>query len=234
MDNSPRFDGAVKLDAVDLNSFLSMECAIMADFARALKRTKDVDKWTERHRTLNRLINERLWNEDAGFYFDYDPAAKKQTEIYAVSGFLPLLCGAAQAHQVQRLAAQLENPKTFGTAVPLASAMIGPRLSQPHDMWRGPMWISTNWLVARGFSASGRTDLARKLCEHTMDEIERWYVRLGSLFEFYDEFGKVPPDQLPRKGRLEAMSAFHQGVHDFGWTACLYADLVFSSHNSMI
>lgn len=228
MDNSPRFDAATRLNAVDLNAYLSMECAIMANLARALKRPQDADKWTARHLELNRLINQRLWNEEAGFYFDFDSATEKQTGIYAVSGFLPLLCGATEPHQVQRLAAHLDNPQTFGTALPIASAVITPGLSEAHDMWRGPMWVNTNWLVARGFAASGRSDLALRLRERTMNEVERWYVDLGSLFEFYDEFGKTPPDRLPRKGSLVQMSAFHQGVHDYGWTACLYSDMVFS------
>ncbi|MDR3792692.1 MAG: trehalase family glycosidase [Terracidiphilus sp.] len=234
MDNSPRFDSATRLLATDLNAFLSMECVIMASFAQALKKPEDAHKWTDRHRNLNRLIGERLWNEKAGFYFDYDPVAKQQTGVFAVSGFLPLLCGAAQPHQVERLAAHLQNPSTFGTAVPLPSAVIEPGLRQSHDMWRGPMWVNTNWLVARGFATSGRADLARKLREATMREIERRYLELGSLFEFYDEFGAVPPDRLPRKGRLEPMSAFHQAVHDYGWTACLYADMVLSPHESVL
>lgn len=229
MDNSPRFDSGAQLEVVDLNSFLSLECSIMAGFARALGRAGDAERWSGHHAELNQLINARLWNEEAGFYFDYDPAQRRQTEVFAVSGFFPLLCGAASEHQVRRLAAHLDNPRTFATAAPIASAVLTPETSRPHDMWRGPLWMNTNWLTALGFERSGRPDVALKLRRQSLGEIERWYLERGSIFEFYDEFGVTPPDSLPRKGSLVRGSASHQAVHDYGWTATLYADLVYTT-----
>jgi len=231
MDNSPRFDRATRLYAVDFNAFLSMECAIMAEFAATLQLPNDAAEWRRKHEGLNRKINALLWNEEAGFYFDYDPVAKSQTNVLAVSGFLPLLCGAANEHQIGRLVAHMENPKTFGTAVPLTSATTAEGFANPYDMWRGPMWVNTNWLVAHGLESVGRRVEASKLREKTMDEIERRYMELGSLFEFYDEDGAVAPDKLPRKGRLDPASPYHQAIHDYGWTCTLYADLVFSGHS---
>jgi putative isomerase len=228
MDNSPRFDAATRLYAVDFNAFLSMECAVMAEFATMLELPHEAVEWRRKHDELNRQMNALMWNEEAGFYFDYNPAAKAQTKVSAVSGFLPLLCGAANEHQVRRLVAHMENPKTFGTAVPLPSAVAGEGFANPHDMWRGPMWVNTNWLVAHGLERVGRMVEASRLREKTMDEIERRYMELGSLFEFYDEDGATAPDKLPRKGRLDPASPYHQAIHDYGWTSTLYADLVFS------
>lgn len=228
MDNSPRFDRAVGLDAVDFNVFLSQECAIMAEFAHVLGHADEAARWTARHHDLNRLINQRMWSDADGFYFDYDPAQKSQTGVFAVTGFLPLLCGAANESKVRRLAAQLHNPRTFATAVPLASAVLPPGTSQPQDMWRGPMWVNMNWLVALGFERCGRPDAALRLRQRTLAEVERWYLELGSLFEFYDQTGAVAPDHLPRKGAWNPESPYHQAVHDYGWTATLYTDLVYT------
>jgi putative isomerase len=229
MDNSPRFDGAALLHVVDLNAFLSMECQILSVFAKALGRTADAERWAGRNLELNRLIHERLWDDEAGFYFDEDAVQRRRTGVWAVSGFLPLLCGAATGPQVERLAAHLDNPKTFATAVPLASAVLTADTSRPQDMWRGPMWMNTNWLVALGFERAGRKDVALRLRERSLREVERWYLKRGSIFEFYDELGVTAPDQLPRKGPMEWGSAAHQAVHDYGWTATLYADLAYTT-----
>ena len=156
----PRFDEALRLDAVDFNMFLSLECSAMADFAGQLGRVDEARAWAERHQRFNRLINERLWNEGKGFYFDYNQATQRQTEVVAVSGFLPLLCGAASGAKVERLAAWLSDPATFVTAVPLPTAIPAPGKPVERDMWRGPMWANTNWLVAFGFEKCGRKDLA--------------------------------------------------------------------------
>jgi len=90
------------------------------------------------------------------------------------------------------------------------------------------MWMNTNWLVAYGLEGVKRRVEASKLRERTMVEIERRYLELGSLFEFYDEHGVTSPDKLPRKGRNDPASPYHQTIHDYGWTSTLYANLVYS------
>jgi putative isomerase len=229
MDNSPRFDTPATLNAIDLNSYLSMECRILSSFAEALGRTDEAKKWSDRNHDLNRLINERFWNEEAGFYFDEDSAEKRQTGVFAVTGFLPLLCGAPTRQQVQRLASHLKSPNTFATAVPIASAVMTPGMSRPHDMWRGPMWMNMNWLIAMGFELEGQRRIAQELREKSLRAVEHWYLKRGSIFEFYDEFEVTSPDELPRKGSLIQASASHQAVHDYGWTATLYVDLAFTT-----
>jgi len=232
LDNSPRFDAGLRLEAVDFNVFLSLECSAMADFARQLGRVDEAQAWAECHQRFNRLINERLWNDEKGFFFDYNQATQRQSEVVAVTGFLPLLCGAASGAQVERLAAWLSDPAAFATAVPLPTAIPAPGKPVEKDMWRGPMWVNTNWLVALGFEKCGRKDLANRLRESTMQEIERRYLQFGSLFEFYDQDGVLAPDRLPRKGRLDSHDSHHQVVHDYGWTATLYADMVFSAQKA--
>ncbi|WP_263411455.1 amylo-alpha-1,6-glucosidase [Terriglobus tenax] len=231
MDNSPRFDGATRLYAVDFNAFLSMECAVMEEFAKLLGHSKEALEWRQKHEELNRTMNALMWNEDVGLYFDYDPVAKAQTRVKSVSGFMPLLCGAASKHQVKKLIAHINDPRSFGTPVPLPSAIASEGFANPHDMWRGPVWVNTNWLVALGLDRVGRRAEASKIREKTMREIERRYLELGSLFEFYDEESATHPNKLPRKGRLDPASPYHQAIHDYGWTTTLYADLVFSTSN---
>lgn len=229
MDNSPRFDQAAALDAVDFSAFLSLECEAMAGFAHELGLVDSAHKWTAHHNELNRRLNEFCWDEQAGFYFDYDPARKTRTGIYAASGFLPLLCGAANPQQAARLVTLLQDPQHFGARVPVPSALLTAQTRDPQDMWRGPMWVNMNWLIALGLERNGFAGAALKLRQQTLEEVERRYLALGSLFEFYDETGQRAPDQLPRKGTLGPGSAYHQAVHDYGWTATLYADLAFTT-----
>jgi hypothetical protein len=227
MDNSPRFDRGVVLGAVDFNAYLSLESRTMAEFACDLGRQADAQKWLALHRKLNQRLNEFCWDEALGFYFDYDPVRKARTGVYAASGFLPMLCGAAGEGQAKRMATLLAEPRNFGTAVPVASALMEPSMVDPQDMWRGPMWANMNWLIAEGLEASGHGDAALQLRLRTLDTVEHWYLRRGSLFEFYDETGAKAPDQLPRKGKLVPGSTNHQVVHDYGWTATVYTDLAF-------
>jgi hypothetical protein len=58
MDNSPRFDSAGRLDAVDFNAFLSHECELLAGFAARLGMKEETVFWQDKHNTLNNLIND--------------------------------------------------------------------------------------------------------------------------------------------------------------------------------
>lgn len=229
MDNSPRFDAATQLKATDFNAFLSLECEIMAEFAAELGLAEDSAMWKARHEKFNELINRRLWNEDQGFYFDYDIDQDKMSEVMASSGFLPLICGAPSREQARKLVDHLDNPRTFKTCLQVASIAVCCEKYYSKDMWRGPVWININWLIARGLKRYGFKDEAEKFIAQTMTEQERMYLKYGTFFEFYDDRGEVDPPELLRKGR-NIPNSFHQVFHDYGWSATLYIDLVFDKY----
>lgn len=229
-DNSPRFDTANQLDAVDFNSFLALECEILTGFAGRLGLHEDAEGWQAHHQRLCSLIRELLWDEQAGFFVDYDVTRQAQSPIIAASGFLPLICRAATPTQVDQLAAHLQDTSMFATAFPVPTVAARDTAHYQKDMWRGPVWVNINWLIAYGFERNGRLDLARDIRARTRTEIEKFYARYATFFEFFDDRQEVDPPRLLRKGRLAPhQSPFHQVFFDYGWTATLYIDLVYSS-----
>jgi neutral trehalase len=230
MDNSPRFDTATQLKATDFNAFLSLECEILADFAEELGLSNDAVLWKERHKKLNKLINEQLWNSNKKFYFDYDINQNKTSTVMANSGFMPLICGAPSLEQATEIAAHLNNPKTFKTSFPVPSIAVCCEECYSKDMWRGPVWININWLIVYGLRRYGFNSEANTLANRTMAELEKMYLKYGTFFEFYDDRGEVDPPELLRKGK-NMPNSFFQAFHDFGWTATLYIDFVFEKFN---
>jgi putative isomerase len=229
MDNSSRFDRANRLDAVDFNAYLSLECQILSEFAHDLGRPAEAQDWQARHVELNRLINARLWSEKEKFYLDYDLDRNQPSPVLASVGFMPLICGAASADQARALADHLANPAMFGTPFRIASIAVKDTLNYQKDMWRGPVWININWLIAYGFEKAGLPEIAGSLRAETMKEIEQTCARFGTLFEYFDDRREIDPPSLLRKGSCAPeASPYHQVIHDYGWTATLYVDLVFS------
>jgi putative isomerase len=226
MDNSPRFDAATQLDAVDFNAFAALECEILAEFAETLGRPEDAAKWKTRQARLNTLINERLWDPERRFYCDYDPAAGARTEILSSAGFLPLICGAASPEQAAALLEHLSDPASFGTAVPVPSIAVSDAAHYSKDMWRGPMWVNINWFIAYGLRRNGLEAAAASLEAATRAEIERQCENLGTFFEYFDDRAEVAPPDLLRKAECSPEKPYRQVIHDFGWTATLYVDLV--------
>ena len=231
MDNSPRFDAATRLDAVDFNAFLALECETLAGFARQIGREDDARAWEHTRQGLIERINSRLWDEQAGFYLDYDIQAGRHSSVLAASGFLPLIAGAPSPAQARRLAEHLANPATFGTPLPVASVAASHPRHAP-DMWRGPVWVNLNWLIAFGFERYGMHEQAELIRRKTVAEIEKFGLAYGTFFEFFDDRQQVDPPALLRKGKLAPrQSPFHQVFFDYGWTATLYVDLVFTHLN---
>lgn len=227
MDNSPRFDSATRLDAVDFNAYLALECETLAGFATELDRHDDARRWSQRHAELCDGIRQRLWSEESLFFVDYDVDRAAPSTVLSSAGFLPLICGAATPRQAAQLAAHLHDPTMFGTPLPVPSIAARDTAHYAKDMWRGPVWINVNWFIARGLDRYGLHAHATQLRRQTTTEIERCCERYGTFFEFYDDRGNCEPPALLRKGRCApAESPLLQVFHDYGWTATLYTDMV--------
>ena len=228
MDNSPRFDEATQLDAVDLNAFMANEYRCLARIADRLGLADQQERFTREQARFNELINRYGWNPETGFYHDFDPIAGVQTPVLTSAGFLPLLSGAASPQQAQRLVDHLSDPETFGTAFPIASVSRGSRQGHDKDMWRGPTWININWLVAEALEDYGFNDQAEGLRRQTRAMLTKYHDRFGTFFEFYDEDDVIAPPKLPRKGRNDPeASPMHQVIYEFGWSASLFIDLIY-------
>lgn len=231
MDNSTRFDSAAQLGAVDFNSFLALECELLGQMAGKLGYQGDAQRWNEHSQRLSALIREKLYDDQTGFFHDMDTARGQRSHVMASSGFLPLICQAAQAQHINSLLAHLQNPQTFGTLFPVPS-IASQNAEHSTDMWRGPTWICINWLIAYGLDRHGYHDHARAIRRRSVEEIELWFDRHGTFFEYYDDRGKLSPFELMRKGKCVSPDHPdpypHQVIRDYGWTATLYVDMVLS------
>ena len=223
MDNSPRFDGAIQLDAPDFNAYFASECEILAGFLPEQKAY-----WMGHHDRICKLMNERLWSPEQNLSMDYDVAANCRTDILASSGFLPLLCGAPSPEQAEKMAAHLTNPETFGTPLRVPSIAANNTAAYKKDMWRGPVWTNINYLIALGLERYGFHDLAKSIMQDTLREQEKWYLECGTFFEFYDDRKEDSPRQLERKGKMPE-GEFHplmMPFHDSGWSGTLYLEMI--------
>lgn len=227
MDNSPRFDAALTLDAVDFSVFMAHDMQHVAQIAAALDETETAARWEARAAELTGAVHRELWNADAGFYFD-----KKMdggfSPVAAVTGFLPLLLDDIPAGRVEKLVAALEDPARFDTAFPVPSVSASdPNFST--DMWRGPTWVNLNYLLIQGFTKHGKIQEARRLAQKTTGFVRKYYEQYGVIFEFFDSTDEVPPVACDRKGPCIApynIRVKMDSIRDYHWTAALTACLL--------
>jgi hypothetical protein len=227
LDNSPRFDEAVLLDAVDFSVFQARDMDYVAQLWRTLGEPERAVVWEERAAVMRNAIHTLLWDEESGFYYDRDFDGRL-SPVMAVTGFLPLLLEDIPADRVDRLIGHLKGPDTFNTAFPIPSVAVNdPRWST--DMWRGATWINLNYLVIRGLRQHGRAAEADWLADLTIGHVGKYYERYGVLFEFFDAKDERPPTQCDRKGpHQEPYDIYRKmdSIRDYHWTAALTALLL--------
>ncbi|MCH4886991.1 hypothetical protein EZV73_05395 [Acidaminobacter sp. JC074] len=224
MDNSPRFDDVEILESIDFSCFMAKEAHLMSELAYELGLKDDVYYWRDIHHKIKSAINDLLWDEEDGFYYDFERTRNELQKIKAISSFLPLYAGVCNEEQAKRLVDHLLDENSFNTNYPIPSiskddATFG------SDMWRGPVWVNYTYLIILGLKDYGYTDLAEEITKKTTDMIEEWYEKDGTLYEFYDSSNQKSPSKLNRKGIVHEPYDFrvrYQSIRDYGWTNSLY------------
>ena len=228
MDNSPRFDDVVPMDCIDFSCFLAHEYACMRRIAEALELPEDAADYAARFDVLASRINALLYDEQDGRYYDRETATGRLRRVSAVSGFLPLFAGVCTQEQAARLAADLKDPSTFGTELGVPSiAANDPTFGS--DMWRGPVWINYNYMIALGLRRYGYEAQADELIDATLAAIAARYEQDGVIYEYYDCRNAVSPSLLNRKGA--AIRPYSPGVRltsirDYGWSCTLFVRML--------
>ena len=228
MDNSPRFDVKAPLFAIDFSCFMANDVNCMRKMAEELGLTDDASYYRNWYNALSKDINERLWSEEDGFYFDYNTKAQELHPVWSVASFLPLFAGICDERQAQALVNHLQDAERFATPFPIPSISKKDKTFGT-DMWRGPVWMNYNYMILSGLIHYGYTGLAEEIAEKTIRSINDWYQRTGIIYEYYDCSNEKAPNWLNRKGlsfEPYNIQVRMQSVRDYGWSCTLLCDLL--------
>lgn len=226
MDNSPRFDGTKHLLAIDFSCFMANEMRYMTKIAKELG--KDSNFFEKEFNCLKEAINTKLWDEESGYYFDYDADRNRIHKVKSVASFLPLFVGVCDEKRAAKLVEKLTDKNEFCCEFPIPSVAVSDETFGT-DMWRGPVWINYNYMICEGLSEYGYEELAQKITEKTVSVVEEWYEKNGTIYEFYDCENKKLPSKLTRKG--DTIEPYDprvrvQTIRDYGWSCCLTLDMI--------
>lgn len=228
MDNSPRFDNVTKMDCIDFSCFMAKEAKCLSEIAKILDKQGEYLYWDVIYDRIKKSINDVLYCEEDGFYYDVLLSDNSFKKVKAVSSFLPLFAGVCDKEKAYKLLDHLKNE--FNTEFGIPSIAVDDETFGT-DMWRGPVWINYNYLIAKGLRDYGFKKEADEIIKKTVEVMTKWYKNDGTVYEFYDCKNELSPSRLNRKGHAVFPYMPHikmQTIKDYGWSCALFIDIILS------
>ncbi|MHA1791686.1 MAG: amylo-alpha-1,6-glucosidase, partial [Promethearchaeota archaeon] len=195
LDNAPRYDkvSSLECDAVDFSACVSVQLRSLIYMAKILKDDITARGLEQRKKELDEWINEDLWNDDIGFYFDRGIEGDVKGKFIGpkmISGWYPLFAGIVPEDRLARYLQHLTNPDEFWTKFPVPSVALDEEsFDKKMNMWRGPTWINTNYMIIKGLKGYGFRALPGELSFKTLDHVFDVYKKNGIFYEYYSSLG---------------------------------------------
>jgi len=194
---------------VDLNCLLLHLEQVIAEAYELSGNKTSAEKFITLSAKRKDAINRFCWNEEEGFYFDYDYVAASQKKSFTLAATFPLYFKIASAGQANKVASIIESQF-------LQSGGVITTTETTKQQWDAPNgWAPLQWIAINGLANYGHNELAEKIAKRWMNINEKVYGSTGKMMEKYN---MMATDLLAGGGEYEAQDGF-------GWTNGVYLAL---------
>jgi alpha,alpha-trehalase len=196
---------------IDLNSILYMRETLFVRSWTILGDEKRAEYWAERAEERRKTIQELMWSEEQGFFFDYDFCREEINLHPSLAGFFALWCGVATVDQAERCVREwLPRFEYPGGLVTTFEKQDGKQWAFPNG------WAPLQWIVVEGLLRYGYVEDAHRLMQKWCKNCEAVFEHTGEMWEKYNV---VELDHVPEEG-------LYGSVSGFGWSNSVYADFI--------
>ncbi|OKO93550.1 Trehalase [Geobacillus proteiniphilus] len=149
-------------------------------------------------------MNQYLWNESFGMYFDFHFLNGRQHCYYSLAAFYPLWARAASKQQAAKVVRHLP---LFLQPGGLAASNV-----QTGFQWDFPNgWAPLHWIVIKGLQNYGYDLEAQEIARRWIRLCTKVYLETGNMYEKYN----VVDMSIRTIGRYPSQKGF-------GWTNAVY------------
>jgi len=212
-DATSRFDNnCLDYLPIDLNSCLYKYETDIAEIYRDLNNKSKEKIFLERAKKRKERISKLMWNENKGFFFDYNYKLRKQSNFYSIAGFYPLWAKLASDNQAKKA---IENLKMFECKGGLANTQKN-NLSKEFKQWDYPNgWPNQQWIVIKGLLNYGYNKDAKRLAIKWLNLNKKVFDKTGKFWEKYN----VVKSDIGKSGRYPT-------ANGFSWTNAVFVKLI--------
>ena len=196
---------------VCLNSLLFKTEKDLEWMSELLGRTRDAENWKKRAEERRANIQKYLWDESAGYFFDYDFRKEKRSTYQYITTYYPLWAGLATQEQA---AAVVKHLSTFERP---GGLMMSPY--ETGGQWDAPYaWAPNQLLADDGLRRYGFNKEADRVSYEFLSAVAENFRRDGTIREKYNA--------VTRSSETQVTAGYHMNIVGFGWTNGVFLELL--------
>lgn len=211
-DMTPRFfDRCLDFLPIDLNCLLYRYETDFALICEVLNASSEAKQWKKRAKERKQTINELMWNDEKGMFFDFDYVHEVQSSFRSMAGFFSMYTELASKSQAARMVKDwlpfFEKPHGIVTTEEWYAGE-----NEFGRQWAWPNgWAPLNYITVKGLYNYGYIDDAKRLALKWLNTVNTVFKEEGRNFEKYNviDGGRSVPDRYPDQP-------------GFGWTNSIF------------
>ena len=171
---------ASEIMPIDLNCLLYNLETTLAKANRIAGNTGKRRQYDSKANIRKNLILEYFWNEENGFFMDFDFVKKEHKDVYSLAAMFPLFFNIATSEQAEQVANKIK--REFVKAGGVISTTL-----TTEQQWDAPNgWAPLQWITIQGLRNYGYNDLAYIIKERWVALNTKIYKSTGKMLEKYN------------------------------------------------
>lgn len=236
-DTTYRFEGiCAYLATIDLNSLLYKYERDIADVIEKFfdnnyhdpydGSVTDAQHWRDLAEKRKNNITKYMWDEETGFFFDYNVSAKQRTSYESATTFWALWAGLATEKQATIMVEKALPPlEMLGGVVACTERSRGPlSVQRPSRQWDYPYgWAPHQILTWQGLCEYGYVAVATRLAYRWLYIMTKAFVDYnGIVVEKYDVTRGTDPHRVDAEYGNQGADFKGVATEGFGWVNASY------------
>lgn len=194
---------------VDLNSLMYHLEVTISEAYQEKGDDENATTWMEKANLRKSLIHKHFWNDETGFYMDYDFQNADQTPVKSLAGMYPLFFGISSNEQAARVAEVIEGEFLMPGGVVTTLNDSGQQWDYPNG------WAPLQWMTIKGLSNYDQQELADKIASRWLALNDKVFANTGKMTEKYNVVDLA----------LDGGGGEYPNQDGFGWTNGVYQKL---------
>ena len=166
--------------AVDLNSLMFKMEKILARASKAAGDNAMANQYETLANARQKGIEKYLWNDQQGWYADYDLKSHKVRNQLTAAALFPLYVNAAAKDRANKMATATKTHLLQPGGLNTTSVKSGQQWDAPNG------WAPLQWVATEGLQNYGQKEVAMDISWHFLTNVQHTYDREKKLVEKYD------------------------------------------------